>query len=64
MKFNILFTVLKFISILVKLLSYIYVETLPRVISYVSNGVLFVLSCILFLYLFAGGWKGKHLTSI
>lgn len=39
MKFNILFTVLKCISILVKRLSYIYAKTLPCVMtSYVSAG--------------------------
>lgn len=38
MKFSILFTFLKLISILVKSLSNIYVEMLPHVISYVFTG--------------------------
>lgn len=47
MEFNILFTVLKPFSILLKPLSYIiYAETLPHVISYVSTGFCFVLLCI------------------
>lgn len=47
MEFNILFTVLKLFSILLKPLSYIiYAETLSHVISYVSTGFCFVLLCI------------------
>lgn len=50
MEFNILFTVLNLISILLKPLSYtIYAETPPCVISYVSTGFGFLL-CFAFVF--------------